>query len=70
MISSINDIFTVNCAMIIPYGVNTNFSPELESHAPKEVVPNMSRSPTPATIGGNASGRSTTVWMSVFPKKS
>ena len=56
--------------MMIPSGVNTNFSPKSESHAPNEVVPKRSRSPTPATRGGSASGRSSIVLISVFPKKS
>ena len=67
IIRSINDIFTVNCAMIIPSGVNTNVSPISASQVPNEVVPNSSRSPTPATRGGSASGRSTMVLIIVLP---
>jgi hypothetical protein len=69
IIRSINDIFTANCAMIIPSGVNTNFSPMSASQFPNGVVPKSSRSPTPATRGGNASGISTIVLINVFPGK-
>ena len=55
--------------MIIPSGVNTNFSPMSASQFPNGVVPKSSRSPTPATRGGNASGRSTMVLINVFPEK-
>ncbi len=68
-IRSINDIFTANCAMIIPSGVNTNSSPAFASQFPNGVVPKSSRSPTPATRGGSASGRSTMVLINVFPGK-
>ena len=69
IIRSINDIFTANCAMIIPSGVNTNSSPTSASQFPNGVVPKSSRSPTPATRGGSASGRSTMVLINVFPGK-
>jgi len=69
IIRNINDIFTANCAMIIPSGVNTNFSPMSASQFPNGVVPKSSKSPTPATRGGSASGRSTMVLINVFPVK-
>ena len=69
MIRSMNGIFTTNCAITIPSGVKTTVSPMLESHFPNVVVPNKSKSPTPATSGGNARGMSTMVLTSVFPKK-
>lgn len=53
--------------MIMPDGVKTKFIPAEASAFPNDVVPNKSKSPTPATKGGNARGISKMVLMKFFP---